>query len=201
MIEGNGDIAKALKDCMRPADDKYLFFASGVSNSQEKRESEYQREIDLLMSQNKDLHLVYFSTLAMFYSETRYTHHKRNMEKIVATNFPHYTIIRLGNISWGDNPNTIINYLRGKIERNESYEVKDEYRYVIDLEEFQHWIDLIPSWNCEMNLPGRMMKVAEIVKEIEASLSLGYCAEDDDFYGDGIAEKYTELRRKINGHP
>ena len=57
MIIGNGEIASIL-------DDKkdLLFFASGVSNSQEMRESEYQREIDLLLSQNHNAHIVYFGS-------------------------------------------------------------------------------------------------------------------------------------------
>ena len=46
MIIGNGNIARALKDIDR---DDLLFFASGVSNSQEDRESEYKREMELLL--------------------------------------------------------------------------------------------------------------------------------------------------------
>ena len=49
MIVGYGDIASVLKDRKGT-----IFFASGVSNSQETRESEYKREEDLLMKQNKN---------------------------------------------------------------------------------------------------------------------------------------------------
>ena len=158
MIIGHGDIASVLMER-----DDLLFFASGVSNSSEIRESEYQREIDLLLSQPKDAHLVYFSSLAIFYSQTRYTTHKRVMEEIIKRNFRKYTIIRLGNISWGINPHTLINYLKAHPEA----EIRDEYRYVCDKEEFLHWINLIPQWNVEMNVPGRRMKVKEIVEEIK----------------------------------
>lgn len=159
-IIGDGDIAKVLKDRRG-----WTWFASGVSNSRELRETEYQREFKLLMSQNKTKHLVYFSSLAIFYSDTRYTRHKRQMEEVVKANFPHYTIVRLGNISWGKNPYTLINFFRDKLERGEEIEVRDEYRYIIDKDEFLHWMKLIPDWSCEMNCPGKMMKVEEVVEE------------------------------------
>jgi len=156
MIIGNGDIASALPDR-----DDLLFFASGVSNSKETRESEYEREKNLLMKQDFDSHLVYFSSLCVFFSNNRYAKHKLEMEKIVKTYFLQWTIIRLGNIDWGNNPNTLINYLRNHPEA----EIQDVYRYIADKEEFLHWIDLIPKWSCEINIPGKRMKVAEIAKE------------------------------------
>ena len=160
MIEGRGDIASAIVDRQ-----DLLFFASGVSNSQETRESEYQREKDLLLTQDKAEHLVYFGSLCVFYSDTRYARHKLEMEGLVKENFGRYTIIRLGNITWGDNPNTLINYFRARKEAGQPIEVRDEYRYIVDKEEFRYWLDLIPSFNCEMNVPGRRMKVREVVEE------------------------------------
>lgn len=162
MIIGNGDIASVLQD-----KDGFCFFASGVSNSQEIRVDQYEREVLLLANQNRNQHLVYFSSLAIFYSDTRYTRHKRHMENLVKRFFSSYTIIRLGNITWGNNPNTIINNLKAKIKNAEPFEVKDEYRYLVDQEEFLHWVSLIPSWNCELNITGRRVKVADIVKEIK----------------------------------
>lgn len=156
MIVGRGDIASVL-----PERDDLIFFASGVSNSQEVRESEYQREGSLLLSQPRDRHIVYFSSLAVFYSDTRYTRHKRSMEHIIKRDFPRYTIIRLGNITWGKNPNTIINYLKSHPDA----EIRDEYRYVTELHEFLHWVNMIPEFNCEMNVTGRMLKVRQLLEE------------------------------------
>ena len=165
MIIGNGDIASALKEAMRPADDKYIFFASGVSNSQETRKEEYEREFDLLMAQDYSKHLVYFSSLSIFYNDNQYTTHKILMEKVVKARFDRYTIVRLGNITWGENPHTIINFIRHKIKNNEEFEVKDAYRYIIDKDEFLHWIEMIPEWSCEMNITGNRMKVADIINK------------------------------------
>ena len=95
MIIGKGDIASVLEDRT-----DLLYFASGVSNSQEKRESEYQREVDLLLKQDKTKHIVYFGSLCIFYSNTRYAKHKKSMENLVKENFENYALIRLGNINF-----------------------------------------------------------------------------------------------------
>lgn len=160
MIIGNGDIASVLQDR-----DGLVFFASGVSNSKERRQSIYKREIDLLLKQDKSRHLVYFSSLCIFYSKTRYARHKKEMEELVKKNFYRYTIIRLGNISWGRNPHTLINYLRARVEKGKPLEVKNTFRYLIDKEEFLHWLNLIPQWSCEMNITGKRLKVEQIVKK------------------------------------
>lgn len=157
MIVGNGDIASVLPD--RP---DLLFFASGVSNSQEKREEEYGREYKLLMEQSKDAHIVYFSTLSIFYKEGRYQTFKRLMEGVVRDNFKHWTIIRLGNLTWGTNPHTLINYMRGQEGK---FVVQPVERYIVDEAEFLHWIGLIPEFNCEMNVPGQRMSVREVVQK------------------------------------
>ena len=146
MIVGHGDIASALTDRH-----DLVYFASGVSNSQETREAEYQREIELLHKQNPRLHLVYFSSLCVFHSDTRYARHKRTMEKLVSYLFSPYTIVRIGNITWGRNPCTLINYIRNRIRNRLPIDVQNVYRYIVVKEEFTHWMDMIPSWSCEMN--------------------------------------------------
>lgn len=158
MIIGNGDVASVLSD-----NDSLLYFASGVSNSREVRESEYQREVDLLEAQDHNKHIVYFSSICIFYSDGRYAQHKKQMESLVKK-FKTYTIIRLGNISWGVNPNTIINYLSNRYKNGEPLLIQDTYRYVVDKEEFLYWIGMIPEWSCEMNVIGNRMTVTDIVK-------------------------------------
>jgi len=162
VIVGSGDIASAIIDR-----EGLLFFASGVSNSQETRESEYQREKDLLLEQDRSKHLVYFGSLSIFYSEGRYAKHKKEVEDLVKENFERHTIMRLGNIVWGNNPHTIINYFRNRIKEGKSLEIQDTYRYIVDKEEFQYWIGMIPEWSCEMNVPGKRMSVVEIANEIK----------------------------------
>ena len=165
MIVGNGDIAKVLQPLDR---DDVIFFASGVSNSQETRDEEFEREFRLLMSQSRFKHLVYFSTLSIFHSNTPYTEHKKRMESAVKSAFDYYTIVRIGNITWGDNPNTFLNYIKSKIENNEPYEIKDEYRYLVDKEEFLYWVGMIPFFaidQYEMNITGDRLKVADAINK------------------------------------
>lgn len=159
MIVGSGDIASVL------VDDGKLYFASGVSNSQEVRETEYRREIDLLLEQDRSKHLVYFGSLSIFYSDSRYALHKRHMEDLIRLHFPHYCIVRIGNITWGTNPHTLINFFRKQKERGEELVIQDTYRYITDEAEFLYWVSMIPFWNCEMNVPGRRMSIQEIVNE------------------------------------
>jgi hypothetical protein len=163
MIVGRGDIASVLPDS------DLLFFASGVSNSAETRASEFNRESSLLMSQSPSAHLVYFSSLCIFTSSTPYARHKWFMEGLVKS-FPSHTIIRLGNITWGTNPHTLLNHLRSEIVAGRQPVVQDVYRYLVDRDEFLHWISLIPPWPCEMNVTGRRMRVADIVDEIRAGV-------------------------------
>ena len=134
MILGNGDIASVLTD----REDR-LYFASGVSNSRETRESEYARETKLLLAQSNAINLVYFSSLSVFYGEGRYAQHKKEMERIVKNYFKHYTIVRLGNITWGNNPNTLINYMRNRVNSLVWIDIQDVYRYIVDKNEFLHW--------------------------------------------------------------
>src|SRR3990167_9066078 len=162
MIIGHGDIGQALKPVDR---ENFIFFASGVSNSQEKAESAYNREMSLLEEQDKIKHLVYFSSLAVFYEQTRYVQHKIEMEELVKRRFASYTIVRLGNIAWGKNPHTLINYLRNRAKQGLQLKILPVYRYIVEKEEFLHWMKMIPDWSCEMNIPGRRLKVADIVKE------------------------------------
>ena len=160
MIIGHGDIASVLQD----REDR-IYFASGVSNSQETREEEYQREIDLLMAQDKNRHIVYFGSLSIFYSDNRYAQHKIRMEKLIKRYFKKYAIVRIGNITWGKNTHTLINYFKNKVEKGEPYQVRDVYRYVVKKDEFLYWVGLIPQFNCEMNVPGQRLKVADIIKQ------------------------------------
>lgn len=167
IIVGRGDIATVLAGAVPHLPD-YLYFAAGVSNSGETQEAEYQREADLLMTQPRSAHVIYFSSLCVFYSATRYAMHKVTMELMVRSTFPSHTIMRLGNITWGVNPSTLLNHLREQKRKGEPLDIQDVIRYVIDRKEFLHWVRLIPAWPCEMNVPGRRMTVAQIVEEFVA---------------------------------
>ena len=107
-------------------------------------------------------HIVYFSTLSIYDKDSMYTNHKRNMETLVK-DFHSYTIIRIGNITWGSNPNTILNWLKA----NPNEELRDEYKYLIDEAELLYWIDRIPNFSTEMNITGNRVHTSNLHKYIK----------------------------------
>jgi len=161
MIIGNGDIAKVLTDS-----ENIVFFASGVSNSKCIDDKEFIREKTLLLNTKAD-HLVYFSTLSIYEKNSPYTQHKLEMENLVKSGmFKTYTIIRIGNITWGDNPNTIINYFRSNTCDN----LMDEYKYICSLEEFKYWISKIPKFSTEMNITGSRIHTIDLYNKIKLNI-------------------------------
>ena len=160
MIVGTGDIAGAIVD--RP---EHLYFAAGVSNSGETRLSRFERERDLLYKQNPHAHLVYFSSLCVFYGTSEYAVHKRVMEMRVRQVFKTYTIVRLGNITWGRNPHTLLNHLRNRYAAGYPLDIQPVQRVVHTLDDFRWTLAHIPAWSCEMHAPGRLLTVRQIVDE------------------------------------
>lgn len=159
MIIGSGDIASVLKDR-----EGALFFASGVSNSTCESKDIYKREKDLLLSQDKNLCLFYFSSIGIFYKDTAYFRHKERMEGLIRSNWNHYNILRLGNISWGVNPNTFINYMRRKKKQDEPFELLDEFRYVIDKDQLILLCSCLPlKGQNEICVFGKMGKPKEFI--------------------------------------
>ena len=160
-IIGNGDLASAIID--RP---DVTFMASGVSNSRCTNVDEYHRENKLLFKQPKNVHLVYFSSLCIYYTDTMYANHKRATEQMIINRFNSYTIMRIGNIDWGKNPNTLINYLRS----NPDAKVQNTYRHIISLDEFKYWLNMIivPGRDI-MNVPGKMVFVPDLMNELKKS--------------------------------
>lgn len=165
MIVGNGDIAQQLYRADRPF---VTFFASGVSNSKQDDEMEYEREIALLMKQPKDQHLVYFSSLCIYYSQTRYAQHKVRIERLIKDNFQTYTIVRLGNITWGKNKHTIINYFKWQHYKKETPSLENGHRFLLSEWEFCYWMQHLPiGTKHEMNIPGEMVSINEIWKRVQ----------------------------------
>lgn len=169
-IVGNGDIGTAIKESGIDRND-VIFFCSGVSNSKETDKKQFQREYRLLLEQDRDLHLVYFSTLSVYYGDSDYVNHKKNMETCIKKMFNKYTIVRIGNITFGSNPNTLINFITNKLKNKEDFEVQKVYRHLVDKHELIHWLKLIQIGKQDiMNITGKFTYVPILVNEIKASL-------------------------------
>src|ERR1035437_2149422 len=120
MIVGNGLIATTLAGMDHS---NHVIFASGVSNSNETTHSMFQRETDLLLAQDRNKTLVYFSTCSITdptVSETSYVKHKIYIENLIKKEFQNYLIIRLPTlIGKTNNPHTFFNHIKNKVINNE----------------------------------------------------------------------------------
>ena len=120
MVIGRGLIANAFFNEYRN-DKKVVVFASGVSNSNETRQSEFDREkrlLQLKIKDNPEAIVVYFSTYSWGDPDAvkrPYISHKETMENIVKCH-PRFLILRVSNVVGNNgNPNTIINFFVQKI--------------------------------------------------------------------------------------
>lgn len=143
MIIGNGLIASLFTEHDR---ENVIFFASGISNSLETKESEFLREENLIRStieENPNKIFIYFSTCSIYDSsktESQYVLHKLKMEQIIAELCPQYLILRVSNaVGKGGNPNLLMNYLIRSVKSGESINVHTKAtRNLIDTEDIKN---------------------------------------------------------------
>ena len=154
-------------------------FASGVSNSQEIRSSEYERETNLLQSSlAHSKKLIYFSTCSVtdpHLSNTPYVSHKLSLEKLVLTN-KNNIIIRLPQVvGICRNRNTLTNFLAYKIFNEEAFDLfEGSIKSIIDIEDVVKLTNYIfqkrlPENLYSFNLPINY-EVSQIVSCLESIL-------------------------------
>lgn len=122
---------------------KIVIFASGVSDSQEVRESEFSREKNLLLNSIKahiNCTFVYFSTCSMhdpIAISTPYVKHKIHMENIIIKNCRNYHIFRVSQIiGYTRNQKTLINFIVNKINSGTLFDAWEmSTRNLIDIED------------------------------------------------------------------
>ena len=181
MIIGNGLVARTLRT--KKWDAKYLFFASGVSNSKDVPKEEYQREIDLVkhtIRANPELTFIYFSTASIYdinAKNSSYVAHKMNVEHLISQETRKYRIARVSNlVGAGANKSTILEFLMNHIKNGQSFTLWDNVeRNLIDAEDFLRLLSLQLN---EENQKGiihifnsRSIAVTDIVSTIEEYLS------------------------------
>ena len=132
-------VASALKEISGWEND--ILFASGVSNSGEQSDNNYQREIDLvklyLGKIIQPASFVYFSTSSIFdpsKAMNPYILHKLKIEALIKNSSVNYLIVRLPNlVGYSDNPNTLTNYFADSIRLNRPIILKSQaIRHLID---------------------------------------------------------------------
>lgn len=147
MIIGSGMLAREFKSYEE--DQHTLIFASGVSNSNETRISEFNREKELLIdciNKNTNKKLIYFSSCSMYdtyFPNNKYTEHKLNMESIISYNSNNYTIFRLSQVVGKNNKSQLLGFLNDKIQNNEEFTLFDIERNIIDISDVKEIVDMI----------------------------------------------------------
>ena len=137
-VVGKGLLGSAFE---KSKSENCLFYCSGVSNSQETRKSEFDREKYLLL---RNLHttklVVYFSSVLVSTQDNDYYRHKIDMENLVAKNFDRYLILRLPQVVGVINNETLLPTFIRKIINNEELVVyKNARRCIVDVE---HVVDM-----------------------------------------------------------
>jgi len=180
MVIGSGLIGKAFESYIN--NDDVLIFASGVSNSKNEVQSNFDRELNLLKGQQKFKGLfVYFSTTSIEDVElinSKYIKHKLCIEEIIKTKFENHLIVRLPNVV-GDSKNnaTLVNFFRHCIINNIQFSVqKNAYRYLVDVKDVFTNVDKVIKRGEHLNrvatlITNKKISVLDIVVNIEDELN------------------------------
>lgn len=209
MIIGNGLIAKSLKNIDT---EDLLYFASGVSNSLETRNSEFEREFSLLKNNvtlHKENKLFYFSTLSvndLSKQQSPYVLHKLEIENFIKQHCKNYIILRIGNIVGnGGNPNTLFNFLKSQIIQGNHFMLHQKARrLLLDIDDITEFLES----NCA-NVNNQTINFAypyyydlkEIVEAIRNKLQkeANYQESDEgDFYKVDFDESVNDFFRGID---
>lgn len=173
MIIGNGLIAKSMRGKIN--DDKLIIFASGVPNSKEQNDDEYNRELLLLekiILENPNKKLIYFSSCSVASTNNvKYNQHKLNVESFIRNSTNNYIILRLPNIVGPPSKNNqLINYFYYSLINDDKMSINVNYiRHLIDVDDLSLIVDKLKNENeVTLNVAfNNGIKVGELLTIIE----------------------------------
>ena len=161
-------------------DDRFVIFASGVSNSKNRIAATYDREIQLLkrtIEAQKGKIIVYFSTCSLYDPEEErspYVAHKKRVEDIIQSNCKRFHIFRVSNlVGSSGNPNTVLNFFVYHIRNQINFDLwTNASRNLLDIDDMYKIVDGIlqrgSHANDVINIANpSSYKVTEIVAAIE----------------------------------
>jgi len=178
MVIGTGMIGKRFEAYQN--DDRFVIFASGVSNSKNRIDAAYNREIQLLkqtIEEQQQKIFVYFSTCSLYDPEeenTPYVAHKKNVEHIVQSSCQRFRIFRVSNlVGRSNNPNTVLNFFVYHIRNQINFDLwSNASRNLLDIDDMYSIVDYILRGELHTNAVTNIAnpssyKVTEIVAAIE----------------------------------
>jgi nucleoside-diphosphate-sugar epimerase len=163
MIVGEGLIATGF-GCSKEDYSNYIIFASGVSNSKETSDDEYNREKDLIIktiNENKNLKIIYFSSILVETTKNKYFENKLEIENIIKTNSDNYIIFRIPQIVGGNgNPKNLVNHIKNSILNETEITINSSVeRSLLDID------DLVEIVNfCKDKVTCEILKISGIEK-------------------------------------
>ncbi len=181
MIIGNGLIAKSLNKIDL---DNYIFFASGVSNSNCVNDFEFRRELDKIKNFeliSKSQTFVYFSSCLLSLNMDNlnsYYSHKRDIEQYIISNFKNFLILRLPQVVGNsNNKNTLINNFIYKIQASQKIEIlENSTRYFLDVNKLTCYLDILIKKNIKNEILDifypKKYSIIEVVKILENCLNM-----------------------------
>ena len=136
-----------------------IIVCSGVSDSQEKRQSEFKREIELIknISLNKNNKVVvYFSSVMAGFGGSEYYAHKSRVERLIVDSFDYYLICRLPQVVGLAINNTIFpTFVRSIVNRKSILIQRNATRTLLDVDD----VVRIVSFLLEMNKVCRTVSI------------------------------------------
>lgn len=156
MVVGNGMLANRFE---KYGNDKKIVFASGVSNSKNTKEENFQRELKLLnetIESNPGKPIVYFSTCSIDDNDLKsspYVLHKLASENLIKGKAEKFFIFRISNVAGvSNNPYTLLNYFIFNILQNHPLTIwKNAYRNIIGIDDVYTIADEILQNNLCLN--------------------------------------------------
>jgi nucleoside-diphosphate-sugar epimerase len=157
MVIGNGMVARRFNEYAN--DDRFLIFASGVSNSKTTDVGAYNREKQLLeqaIMSNPGKIIVYFSTCSIYdpsENNSIYVRHKQALENYIITSGVDYYIFRTANlVGPSGNPSNIFTFFLNSIKHNIPFKVwANATRNLIDVDDFYDIVHSILNSNIYLN--------------------------------------------------
>jgi nucleoside-diphosphate-sugar epimerase len=178
IIIGDGLLANAFQEIN--ISDDFILFASGVSNSNEINNDEFNREKFLIqnaITKYKSKIFIYFSSCDVIYADKlskAYYYHKLDMEKYIIENINKYYIFRLPQvIGKSKNKKLLINYFLDSINNNkEIIAFSNAYKNIISTNSILTIVRYIINIDTESNkiiniINPNYYSIREIISTIE----------------------------------
>jgi hypothetical protein len=163
MIVGDGLIATGFEG-LKEHYSNYIIFASGVSNSKETSDNEYNREKNLVLKtikENKNLKIIYFSSILVDITKNKYFKNKLEIENIIKKNSDNYIIFRIPQIvGKNGNPKNLVNHIKNSIfNENEITIHSNVERSLLDIDDLVSIVDY-----CKDKTTREILKISGIEK-------------------------------------